>query len=135
AFQPCSSVQVLLLQIALGVPLLGREAAAGGDAAMQVLARQQACCERVARQQAGAVLLPGGNELGTTVGHDETVFGLARDEPTYAQASSGALRMRKLRGREVRAPYKAHLALLHQIFERAQRLLDRGVRIRVMHLV
>src|SRR5262249_5662932 len=100
-----------------------------------VLAGQQAAGEREVGQYPQSECLGRRNERALDVAHEQAVSALTGHYPGKPVPTRRGLRFDDLLRRQIRAAEEAHLALPHQIIERAQGLLDRGLRVRAMQLV
>ncbi len=107
----------------------------GRRLAALVLAGQQSARQREERQQAELVFLRRRQQILLDVAHDEAVFVLAGDETADVHRARDIFGFGDAPGRKVGIADVAHLALAHEIVERAQRLLDRRQRIVIVLLV
>ena len=118
--------------VARGQPLARgrRRRAVGGPAARQPAAR-----ERAVGEDAHAVALRGRQDVELDLAHEHRVRRLLGAEPLQAALARGPLRLDDLPGRERRRADGADLALLDEVGERAERLLDVGVGVGAVDLV
>jgi hypothetical protein len=99
------------------------------------LAAQQAACQRAPDHQAHAFAAQHRRQLALQVASGDGVVGLQRFETGQAQALRHAECLHDLPCGPVRHAHVAHVALLHQRVERAQRFLHGRGRIEAMQLV
>src|SRR6185312_1052495 len=100
-----------------------------------VLAGQQPVEQRRERDQPQPVLRDHRRQRPVEIALDQIVALLARDKGVEVEVPRRPLRLDHLPREERRAADVAHLALAHEIVERAQRLLDRRPRVFDMLLV
>src|SRR5438132_306523 len=125
ALLPCSRTSMIPFLPRIACPPDGRRQR--GVAA--VFAGQQPIGERRERDQPEPVRLDDRHQLIVEFTLQQIVALLARDIAFEAEMDRGPLRLDDLPGRQGRAADVAHLALPHEIVERAQGLLDRRLRI------
>src|SRR6516165_8658456 len=108
----------------------------GGSAAPRlILAGQQAAAEREVGQYPQAECLGRRNEVALDLAREQAVLVLAGHERGKRVLPRRGLCLDDLLRRKIRTAEETDLALLHQIIERAQGFLDRGLWVRVMQLV
>src|SRR5581483_1285468 len=123
------AVPALLGDLAAGETSLGRLLAA------DVLAGEEAAREREVGEHPDAEPFAGGEDLVLDPALDERVVVLRRDEAGEAALARGRVRLLDLGGGEVRGADVAHLAFLHELVQRTERLLDRRPLVGLVHLV
>src|SRR5260370_678974 len=133
--EPLDLLPVLLGQIALRQPLNCSEPRPLGHGIALVFAAEEPARQREIGQEAEAVGFYRRQQLALDVAGDEAVLVLAGDEGVEGAVARGPGRLDHLPRCVVGAADVAHLALAHEVVERAQRLLDRRQRVRAMHLV
>ena len=107
----------------------------GGGAAPGVLSRQQAARDRVVGNDADAFLAAERQHLPLDLAEEQVVAGLDGVEPGQAERLAPADGPHQLIGEEVRAADVADLALMDEVVEGAERLVDRGLRVVAVELV
>src|SRR5271166_4697843 len=100
-----------------------------------VLAGQQTACQREERQQPQPKLAHRRHQLGFWFAKHQRIFVLTRNERIQPAGLRRPLRLHHLPGGEVGTADVTHIAMPHEIVERAQRLLDRRARIRRVDLI
>src|SRR5438552_749424 len=121
---------VRLGQMAFGLARRGGQPGTGRQCRIApILAGQQPVGQRRERDQAEPVRLDDGHQLIVEFALQQIVALLARDIAFEAEMDRGPLRLDDLPGGQGRAADVAHLALPHEVVERAQRLLDRRQRV------
>src|ERR1039458_10171433 len=98
-------------------------------------ARQPAAGERAPWDHTHAVALGGSQQIALHAPHKQRVWRLLAAGAPEAAIASGPLGLDDLRGRERRGAQVADLALMDEVRQRPERLLDVGVDLGAVHLV
>ena len=123
-----------MLELRVGRDLLAvtEASARGARLTALVLAGQQPGCEREERHEAEAEALTGRQHVGLGVADEQAVLVLDRLETNQTVRARHLVRLRDLRGREVRGADRANRTGPHQLIQRLQRLQDRCDAVRLV---
>ena len=113
----------------------GRAARGQVVGALAPLARQPAAGQRAPGDHAHAVLAAGGQHVGLDAAGEDRVGRLLADEALEAALAGDPLGLHDLRRRVGRGADVAHLALGHEVGQRAERLVVVGPRVPAVDLV
>ena len=108
---------------------------AAGFSPRGVLAGEQAAVQGEERQQAQAEALARRDDLVLDASIEQAVLVLRADEPGQVGGPRRPVRVRDLPAGEVGVAQVADLAGADQVVQRGQRLVDRGARVGLVHLV
>jgi hypothetical protein len=100
-----------------------------------VFAGEEAAHQGKIWQEAEPADLNGGYQLVLDIARQQTVFVQTRDEAVEIEMQGGLVRFHDLLGGKIGIPHMADLTLLDEIIKGAQRLVDRGGRVRPVQLV
>ena len=103
--------------------------------ALAPLARQPAAGQRAPRDHRHAVALARRQHVGLDAAHEDGIRRLLAHEPLAAATVGDPLRLDDRGSRERGAPQVADLALVHEVRQRAQRVVDVGPRVGTVDLV